>query len=111
MMAESYTIETEHDNGAWHQWFGGRDINLTMLESTVSMIEMLPEEDLAFVNGMTKRLLTRPAEQSLYKDMTEEEWCQKLDHSIAQAENGKKRDAHMISDELRNKYSKVGKAI
>ena len=44
-------IETEHDRGAWHQWLGGRNINLTMLESTVSMIEMLPEEDLTVVPG------------------------------------------------------------
>ena len=26
MMAESYTIETEHDSGAWHQWLGGRNM-------------------------------------------------------------------------------------
>ena len=84
---------------------------MTMLESTVTLLEMLPEDDLAIVHGMAKRLLERPVAGHPYNPMTEEEWALKLDHSIDQSVKGDGRDAHKISKELREKYTQIGEAV
>ena len=80
---------------------------MTLLESTVSMLEMLPDDDLAIVNGVTKRLLVSVSGNTPYSPLTEEEWAKKLDHSLSQVENGDIRDARSVSKELRDTVTVV----
>ena len=74
---------------------------MTMLESTVSMLKMLPEADLQVINSMAKRLLSHAMEDHSIQPLTEQEWEKKLDRSLQQASDGMLADALQASRALR----------
>ena len=55
---------------------------MTTFESTVSMLEMLPEADLMVINSMARRLLARSIEGNPYQPLSQQEWEAKLDKSM-----------------------------
>lgn len=77
---------------------------MTMFESTVSMLEMLPEADLMVINSMARRLLARSIEDNPFQPLSQQEWEFKLDRSIRQANEGLAKDALKASSEIRKKY-------
>lgn len=76
---------------------------MSTLESTVSMLEILPESDVQIVYNITKDLLEQ-RKSSVFKPVTKEQVMQDLETSTKQIEEGKYRSADEVIGRLREKY-------
>ena len=77
-------------------------------ESTVSMINNLPETDLLLINEFIRRLRSKADIKkemyNPYKPLTREEIIEQLSVAKKHAQEGKVMDAHQASANVRKKY-------
>ena len=76
---------------------------MSTLESTFSMLEILPETDVQLVFNITKGLLEK-RNASVFKPIDREDVLHDLEVSTKQIENGKYSSAEEVIDRLRVKY-------
>lgn len=77
---------------------------MTTLEATVSMLEMLPEDDLLRIQNFAKCLLMSQKTDSPFKVLTKEQILEQLDESAKQFDNKEYDNAEVFADKLTNKY-------
>ena len=79
-----------------------------MTVSLESMIAAIPPMEPADFDALARAVLQRINDPMT--PLTEAQWAEKLDHSIAQAERGGRRDAAEVIERIRSKYhrEKVG---
>ena len=75
------------------------DSNRAVFDSTVSILEILPEDSQRKVLNFSVRLLESD-ENNPFRPKTEAELLKKIDHSIAQADAGMLVDADEAVDEI-----------
>ena len=75
---------------------------MSTLETTVSMLEQLPEKDLLKIQAFIR--LFFPETSNPFSPLTEEEIYAQLERSRKHAEEGKLKDAKRISSNVRAKY-------
>lgn len=84
---------------------------MTTYESTVSMMQNLPEADLLVINEFVKRLSAkekvREERYNPYKHLTREEIVDQLAIARKNAEEGRVLEAHQASANIREKYGLV----
>ncbi len=77
---------------------------MTTLETTVSMLEMLPEDDLLRIQNFAKCLLMSQKDDTPFKVLTKEQILEQLDESANQFNNNEYDDAEAFADKLAKKY-------
>jgi hypothetical protein len=81
---------------------------MTTYESTVSMMQNLPEADLLVINEFVKRLSSkeevRKERYNPYKHLTREEIVEQLAIARKTAEEGHVMEAHQASANIMEKY-------
>ena len=75
---------------------------MSTLETTVSMLEQLPERDLLKIQAFIR--LFFPETSNPFTPLTEEEIYAQLERSRKHAEEGKMKDARQVSSNVRAKY-------
>lgn len=77
---------------------------MTMLESTISMIKVIPESDLAEVQNFVRKLLQRHDEGCPFPLKDREDIYKDLEISRQQIANGEYQDAGEFIAEVRKEY-------
>ena len=77
---------------------------MTTLETTVSMLEMLPEDNLLRIQNFAKCLLMSQKDDTPFKILTKEQILEQLDESANQFNNNEYDDAEAFADKLAEKY-------
>ena len=77
---------------------------MSTLEATVSMLEALPEDDLAAINGIVKQFYIKLGTANL-SPLSEDEMIEALKTAQKHAEEGELTDGHELADKMRNKYA------
>lgn len=72
---------------------------MSTLESTISMLETLPEEDLLAIQAIVKRFVVK--ENSPYAPLSKEEMLERLQSARKHADEGKVMDATLVSKNVR----------
>ncbi len=75
---------------------------MSTLEATVSMLKQLPEKDLLKIQAFVR--LFFPDSSNPFVPLTEEEIYAQLEESRKHAEEGKLKDARLVSSNVRAKY-------
>ena len=75
---------------------------MSTLEQTVSMLELLPEDDVKAIHDITFRFFLR--ESSLYEPLTREKVLSDLAISREQIENGESKELGEAIKEIEEKY-------
>lgn len=75
---------------------------MSTLESTVSMIQQLPEKDLLKVQAFVRLFFSET--DNPFSPLTEEQIYSQLEESRLQASEGKVKDAWQIASDVREKY-------
>lgn len=76
---------------------------MSTLESTVSMLEALPEDDLTAINGIVKQFYIK-LDHPAYKPLTKNEMLDALKTAREHAEEGPLIEGHALAQEMREKY-------
>ena len=74
---------------------------MSTFEATVSMLEMLSENDLKVIQSVAAAFLEK---YEMYQPQTEDQLLARIDTAIEHAQQGMLRDAKDISKELRSRY-------
>lgn len=77
---------------------------MTMLESTISMIKVMPEADLAEIQNFAKKLLQRRNADSPFLLKSREDIYKDLEVSRQQIQNGEYQEAREFIAEVRKEY-------
>lgn len=77
---------------------------MTMLESTISMIKILPEADLAEIQNIAKKLLQKHSAACPFDLKSKEDIYRDLEISRYQIARGDYQDAGEFSAEVRKEY-------
>lgn len=77
---------------------------MTMLESTISMIKVMPEADLAEIQNFAKKLLQRRDEGCPFPLKSREDIYKDLEVSRQQIRNGQYQEAGKFIAEVRKEY-------
>ncbi len=77
---------------------------MTMLESTISMIKVMPEADLAEIQKFAKKLLQRRDAGCPFPMKSREDIYKDLEISRQQAARGECQDMRQALTEIRTKY-------
>ncbi len=77
---------------------------MTMLESTISMIKVLPEADLEEIQNFARKLLQRRDADCPFPLMGREDIYKELEISRQQIRNGEYQEAGEFSAEVRKEY-------
>lgn len=77
---------------------------MTMLESTISMIKVMPEADLAEIQNFARKLLQRRDEGCPYPLKSREDIYKDLEGSRRQIQNGEYQEASDFIAEVRKEY-------
>lgn len=81
---------------------------MSTYESTISLMNGLPEADLLLVNEFIRRLTSKAEEKremyNPYKPLTREEIIEQLSIARGRAREGKVMPARQASDNIRKKY-------
>lgn len=77
---------------------------MTMLESTISMIKVMPEADLAEIQNFARKLLQRRDEGCPYPLKSREDIYKDLEVSRRQIQNGEYQEASDFIAEVRKEY-------
>lgn len=76
---------------------------MSTLESTFSMLEILPESDIQYVFNITKELLEK-RKASAFNPVSKQEVLEDLEISTQQIENGQYYTGDDVLHQLRDKY-------
>lgn len=77
---------------------------MSTLEATVSMLELLDEDELPIVQRFIKSIFDRNENDNPFKSLTDEQIYSMLATSRKQAENGEYDDADNFYDSMVTKY-------
>lgn len=77
---------------------------MTMLESTISMIKVMPESDLVEIQNFARKLLMRHDADCPFPLKNREDIYKELETSRQQASEGKCQDMGQALAEIRKKY-------
>ncbi len=77
---------------------------MTMLESTISMIKVMPEADLAEIQNFARKLLKRRDEGCPFPLKSREDIYKDLEVSRRQIQNGEYQEAGDFIAEVRKEY-------
>lgn len=76
---------------------------MSTLESTISMLETLPEDDLVAVNHLVKHLMFRSGNVPFHA-MNKEQMLEELETARRHVSEGKVKEGHQVAAEMRDKY-------
>ncbi len=76
---------------------------MSTLESTVSMLEALPEDDLKAINGIVKQFYIK-LDNSQYTPIDKDEMIASLKVAQQHAEEGPNINGHDFANQMREKY-------
>lgn len=77
---------------------------MSTLESTISMLEVLPEADLVKIQDFVKKLFFQRSQECPFPPKSRQEIYQDLEISRQQAAEGKCQDMGKALTEIRSKY-------
>jgi EAL domain-containing protein (putative c-di-GMP-specific phosphodiesterase class I) len=77
---------------------------MSTIEATISMMEVLPEDDLVQIRNFTTMLYEKRKENNLFVPLTEEKLMNDLETSRAQIEQGKCQNMKTVLEQLGAKY-------
>lgn len=76
---------------------------MTALESTVSLLRQLSEDELYAIQGVAKAFIAN-ANNHVFSPQTEDEFMMRIDASIANGKDGYYQDAAVVEEELRTEF-------
>jgi hypothetical protein len=74
--------------------------NNQSIESTIEMLSLLNETELAAVNAVIKAFVSKPKDENPYQKLTEEQLFERIDKALANAEKGMYKDSEQFEKEL-----------
>ncbi|MCM1327601.1 MAG: hypothetical protein NC094_08750 [Bacteroidales bacterium] len=77
---------------------------MNTLENTVSMMELLPEEDLIEIQSLTKKLFNLRNADNPFQPLSKQEILKELQISREQTMNGQYKDMDKALEGIREKY-------
>jgi hypothetical protein len=77
---------------------------MSTLEATISMMEMLPEDDLILIRNFTTTLYEKRKNNNPFMPLTEEKLISDLEISRKQIEKGQCQDMKTALEEVGEKY-------
>ncbi|MCM1536360.1 MAG: hypothetical protein NC126_10605 [Clostridium sp.] len=77
---------------------------MNTLENTVSMMELLPEEDLIEIQSLTKKLFNLRNADNPFQPLSKQEIIKELQISREQTMNGQYKDMDKALEGIREKY-------
>ncbi|MCD8098626.1 MAG: hypothetical protein LUE31_11535 [Lachnospiraceae bacterium] len=84
---------------------------MSIIDATVSMLEVMPEEARVKVMEFTQRLFVSKKPENPYAPLTTEQVLQDLAESRQQIAEGKARPMDEVLDDLEQRYSEATKSV
>ena len=75
-----------------------------MTAALKNLISTIPTLSEAEFSQLVEAVFSRMSSQSGITPLNEEQWAEKLDHSLAQAKQGQKSDASTLTSRIRAMY-------
>jgi EAL domain-containing protein (putative c-di-GMP-specific phosphodiesterase class I) len=94
-------VKREYNEKNWIEEGAG---TMSTIEATISMMEVLPEDDLVQIRNFTTMLYEKRKVNNPFVPLTEEKLMDDLETSRAQIEQGKCQDMKTALDHLGAKY-------
>ena len=77
---------------------------MSTLETTVSMMKDLSENELILINNYVRRIINYKSNFEIYKPLSEKEFFERLAIARKHASEGKVKDAAKVAENVRGRY-------